>query len=88
MVTQNDHANKIIVKAMLSGVFYRRPAPEEPPYIEIGDVVEKNQVLGLIESMKVFNKLKSPAKGRVIEIVAEHDSVVDTGATVMILEPL
>ena len=63
----------IEVKAPMSGVFYRRPSPEDPNYVEVGDTVKKKQVLGLLETMKVFQKIKSPAAGTVVEIVAENE---------------
>ena len=61
------------VKAKMSGVFYRRPAPEEPLYVEVGTVVKKKQILALLETMKVFQKVKSPVNGTVVEIIAEND---------------
>ncbi|MFO7964105.1 MAG: biotin/lipoyl-containing protein [Desulfobacterales bacterium] len=47
------------VRAPMAGVFYRRPAPDQPPYVEVGDDVKKKQVLALLETMKVFQKIKS-----------------------------
>ena len=45
---------RVEVRAAMSGVFYRKPAPDQPSYVEIGDTVKKKQVLGLLETMKVF----------------------------------
>jgi len=59
------------VRAKMSGVFYRRPSPDEPPYVEVGSVVKKKQVLALLETMKVFQKVKSPASGEIVEVTAE-----------------
>jgi biotin carboxyl carrier protein len=66
--------NKVEVRAPMSGVFYRRPAPDQPTYVEVGTVVKKKQVLALLETMKVFQKVKSPVNGTVVEIVAENES--------------
>ena len=62
------------VKTPMSGIFYRGPSPEEPAYVEGGDVVKKKQVIALLETMKVFQKVKSPVNGTVVEIVAENES--------------
>lgn len=70
----------------MSGVFYRRPAPDQPPYVEIGVAVKKKQVLGLLETMKVFQKIKSPAEGRVVEIVAENEGTMKDGDLLFVLE--
>jgi len=64
---------RVEVRAKMAGVFYRKPAPEEPPYVEVGDQVKKKQVLALLETMKVFQKVKSPAAGTIVEIIAENE---------------
>ena len=48
---------RVEVRAKMSGVFYRKPSPDEPPYVEVGSVVKKKQVLALLETMKVFQKV-------------------------------
>ena len=70
----------------MSGVFYRRPAPNEPPYVEVGDTVTKKQVLGLLETMKVFQKIKSPAAGKIVEIVVESETPVSDDDLVFVIE--
>jgi biotin carboxyl carrier protein len=64
------------VRAKMSGVFYRKPSPDEPAYAEVGAVVKKKQVLALLETMKVFQKVKSPASGEIVEIAAEDEAAV------------
>ena len=61
------------VRAPMSGVFYRRPGPDEEIYVEVGDVVKKKQVLALLETMKVFQSLKAPVAGKIVEIAAENE---------------
>ena len=70
----------------MSGVFYRRPSPEDPPYVEVGDTVKKKQILALLETMKVFQKIKSPAAGKIVEIIAENESPLADGELMFILE--
>ena len=65
---------RVEVRAKMSGVFYRKPSPDEPPYVEVGSVVKKKQVLALLETMKVFQKVKSPASGEIVEVVAEDEA--------------
>jgi len=77
---------KVEVKAPMAGVFYRRPAPDEPPYVELGSPVETKQTLGLLETMKVFQKLKSPAAGRVAGIAAHDGNPVSDGALLFVIE--
>ncbi len=76
----------IEVRAPMSGVFYRRPAPDQPSYVEVGDIVKKKQILALLETMKVFQKIKSPAAGKILQITAENESPLADGALMFILE--
>ena len=76
----------IEVRAPMSGVFYRKPAPDQPPYVEVGDTVKKKQVLALLETMKVFQKIKSPAAGKVVEILVENESPLADGDLMFVLE--
>jgi biotin carboxyl carrier protein len=77
---------KVEVRAPMAGVFYRKPAPEEPSYVEFGVVVEKKQVLGLLETMKVFQKLKSPAAGKVVGIAVDNETTVTDGDLLFVIE--
>jgi biotin carboxyl carrier protein len=70
----------------MSGVFYRKPAPEEPAYVEVGDTVKKKQVLALLETMKVFQKVKSPVKGKIVEVMAEDESALKDEDVMFIIE--
>ena len=79
--------NRIEVRAPMSGVFYRRPAPDQPPYVEVGDTVQKKQVLALLETMKVFQKIKSPAAGRIVEIVPENETTLSDDDLIFVMEP-
>ena len=80
--------DRIEVRAPMSGVFYRKPAPDQPPYAEVGAIVKKKQVLALLETMKVFQKIKSPVNGRVIEILAENESPLKDDELVFVLEKI
>ena len=79
-------SKKVEVRAPMSGVFYRKPAPDQPAYVEIGDTVKKKQVLGLLETMKVFQKIKSPASGKVVEIVPESETPLKDDDLVFVIE--
>jgi len=70
----------------MSGVFYRQPAPDQPPYVVVGDQVKKKQVLALLETMKVFQKIKSPVSGTVAEIIAENESPLKDDDLMFVLE--
>jgi acetyl-CoA carboxylase biotin carboxyl carrier protein len=76
----------LTVKAQISGVFYRFPAPDQPAFVETGSRVRKGQTLALLESMKLFSKVKSPADGVVIEVCAANEQAVSVGQALFRLE--
>ncbi|HID07446.1 MAG TPA: acetyl-CoA carboxylase biotin carboxyl carrier protein [Armatimonadetes bacterium] len=73
------------VTSPLTGVFYRRPAPQEPPFVEIGSYVEAGQIVALVESMKVFNEIIADVNGVVVEICVEDGQLVQQGDALIIL---
>ena len=81
-----DSAKKVEVRARMSGVFYTRPSPDQPPYVAVGDKVKKKQVLALLETMKVFQKVKCPANGRILEIIAEDETPLKDNDLMFVIE--
>ncbi len=85
-MTESGEAKRVEVRAPMSGVFYRQAAPENPPYVEVGDSVKKKQILALLETMKVFQKVKCPVNGKVVEIAAENESPLRDDELMFVIE--
>ena len=79
-------SKRVEVRAPMSGIFYRSPAPDQPAYVEVGDTVKKKQVLALLETMKVFQKIKSPSAGKIAEIVAENEVSLADDDLIFVIE--
>ena len=75
------------ITAPLTGVFYRSPSPQAPPFVQVGTVVAAGDVIGLIEAMKLFNEIRSTKNGRVRKIVAESGQLVRAHAPLIELDP-
>ena len=75
------------IKSPLAGTFYRAPAPGARPFVEVGSSLEVGEQVGIVEVMKLMNSIKSPAKGTVRQILAENETMVKMGQTLMIIEP-
>jgi biotin carboxyl carrier protein len=86
MTRADEHAKRIEVRAPMSGVFYRKPAPDQPADVEEGDLVKKKQILALLETMKVFQKVKSPVNGRIVEIVAKSETALKDDDLMFVIE--
>ena len=75
-----------IVRSPLPGVFYRSPAPDQPPFAEVGDTVAADQTIGVVEIMKQFSQVKAGVAGRVTAFVAEDEGVLGPGDTIATID--
>lgn len=76
------------VTSPIVGTFYRAPAPDAPPYAEVGQTVEKGQVLCIVEAMKLMNEIEAEFRCKVVKICKENAQPVEFGETLFIVEPL
>ena len=74
------------VKAPLVGTFYRKPSPDSDPFVKVGDIVKKGQVLCIIEAMKMMNEIKSEFDGEVSSIEIEDGQPVEFGQTIIVVQ--
>ena len=70
-------ANQIL--SPLPGTFYRRPAPDQPPYKNEGDAVAAGEVIGLVEVMKSFHEVKAGAEGTIKAFLVDNEGEVQAG---------
>lgn len=73
------------VKAPMVGTFYRAPAPDAPPYVQVGDRVEKGQVLCIIEAMKLMNEIEAEVAGEIVDILVENAQPVEYGQPLFLI---
>jgi len=76
------------ITSPMVGTFHRAAAPETPAFVEVGDVVERGQVLCLIEAMKMMNEIEAEFRGRVAAIAVENGRPVEYGEPLFLIEPL
>ncbi|MBI3596758.1 MAG: acetyl-CoA carboxylase biotin carboxyl carrier protein [Nitrospirae bacterium] len=81
-------AGWLTLTAPVVGTFYRAPAPDADPYVEIGSTVKKGQILCVIEAMKLMNEIESEWDGKIVEILVENAQAVEYGAPLFHIEPL
>ena len=79
--------NTVTIKSPMIGTFYRRPSPDKPNFIEIGDDVNPGKVVCIIEAMKLFNEIESEVSGRVVKILVEDASPVEYDQPLFLVEP-
>jgi acetyl-CoA carboxylase biotin carboxyl carrier protein len=76
VVSAEPKAQADAITAPLTGIFYRSPSPQAPPFVQIGSVVAAGDVIGLIEAMKLFNEIRSTKSGKVRTLVADDGQLV------------
>ena len=79
--------NLVVVKSPMIGTFYRRPGPDKPIFVEVGDEVSVGKVLCIIEAMKLFNEIESEVSGRVVKILVDDASPVEYDQPLFLVDP-
>jgi acetyl-CoA carboxylase biotin carboxyl carrier protein len=65
------------IKSPMVGTFYRAPAPDAPPYVEIGDMIKKGDIVCIIEAMKIMNEIESDIRGEIVEVLVSNEDPVE-----------
>lgn len=75
------------VRSPIAGIFYRAPAPGEPPFVELGSQVEEDTVVGIIEVMKVMNNIRAGTCGVISGFGAENEDLVQFDQALFYVDP-
>ena len=67
------------ITAPIVGVFYQAASPEAAPFVKVGDIVSKGQVVGIVEAMKLMNEIESEVDGEIAEILVKNGEAVEFG---------
>ncbi len=78
--------NQTLLRSPMVGTFYRAPAPDSPPFVQEGDMVQKGQALCIVEAMKMMNEIESEVAGRVVRILVENGQPVEYDQPLMVIE--
>lgn len=81
-------SNNLEITAPMVGTFYRAPAPDAAPYVEIGQVIDVGTTVCIIEAMKLMNEIESEIKGRIVDICVENATPIQFGQVLFVLEPV
>ncbi|TMF03586.1 MAG: hypothetical protein E6I52_06870 [Chloroflexi bacterium] len=85
--TDETEATLHRVVAPFTGVFYRSPTPSARAYVSEGDWVDADAVIGLVETMKIFNEVTADVSGRIVRFAAESRQLVHAGDALVLIEP-
>lgn len=90
---QNQKEGMLLISSPMAGVFYRRGAPNQPCFVNEGDIVRLGTTLGLVEQMKSFNRISFHGEGhltsgKIVQILVEDQSEVEPGTPLFSIEPI
>jgi acetyl-CoA carboxylase biotin carboxyl carrier protein len=80
-------SNLIAIKSPMIGTFYRRPTPDQPNFVEVGDEISEGKVVCIIEAMKLFNEIESEVSGKIVKVLVEDASPVEYDQPLFLVEP-
>ena len=82
-----DSSRYVMVTAPMIGTFYRKPSPDKPVFVNVGDVLTVGQTVCIIEAMKLFNEIECEVSGTVVKILAEDMKPVEYGQPLFLVDP-
>ena len=83
----DSESNYIEITSPIIGTFYRKPSPDKPVFIEIGDVVTPESVVCIVEAMKLFNEIESEVSGKIVKILVEDGTPIEFGQPLFLVDP-
>ena len=75
------------IASPMVGTFYGSPSPDAQAFVKVGQEVDENTVVCIIEAMKVMNEIKADARGTIVELVAENGKPVQFGQALFRIQP-
>ena len=85
--TPDENSNYITIKSPIIGTFYRKPSPDKPSFVEVGDSISEGTVLCVIEAMKLFNDIESEVSGKIVKVLVDDSSPVEFDQPLFLVDP-
>ena len=86
-IPKTEDSNHVIVKSPIIGTFYRKPSPDKPAFVEVGQSIGEGEVLCVIEAMKLFNEIESEVSGKIVKILVDDQSPVEFHQPLFLIDP-
>ena len=78
----------VAITSPMVGTFYRAPASDADPYVEVGDMIDVGQTVCIVEAMKLMNEIESEVRGKVVKLLVENAQSVEFGQRLFLVEPV
>jgi acetyl-CoA carboxylase biotin carboxyl carrier protein len=83
----DENSKFITIKSPIIGTFYRKPSPDKPLFVEVGQTIAEGDVLCVIEAMKLFNEIESEVSGKIVKILVDDSSPVEFDQPLFLVDP-
>jgi len=83
----SEESKYITIKSPIIGTFYRKPSPDKPVFVEVGDTIKPGDVLCIIEAMKLFNEIESEVSGKIVKVLVDDSSPVEFDQPLYLVDP-
>jgi acetyl-CoA carboxylase biotin carboxyl carrier protein len=86
--SSSDEDDQLItIKSPIIGTFYRKPSPDKPNFVEVGDNISEGSILCVVEAMKLFNEIESECTGKIVKILVDDASPVEFDQPLFVVDP-
>lgn len=85
--TESEDSKYITIKSPIIGTLYRKPSPDKPLFVEVGQTIAEGDVLCIIEAMKLFNEIESEVSGKIVKILVDDASPVEFDQPLFLVDP-
>lgn len=79
-------ADEVLIKAPMVGTFYASPKPGDPAFVNVGDAVTPESVLGIVEVMKLMNNIEAKVSGSIVKILVDNEQAVEYGQPLFVIK--
>lgn len=83
----SDDSKYIVIKSPIIGTLYRKPSPDKPVFVKVGDTIEVGDTVCIIEAMKLFNEVESEVSGKIVKVLIEDSSPVEFDQPLFLIDP-
>ena len=83
----SEDSKYITIKSPIIGTFYRKPSPDKPVFVEVGQSINQGDVLCVIEAMKLFNEIESEVSGKIVKVLVDDASPVEFDQPLFLVDP-
>ena len=83
----DEESKYLTVKSPMIGTFYRKPSPDKPLFVNVGDTVKEGDTVCIIEAMKLFNEIESEVSGKIVKVLVEDNTPVEYDQPLFLVDP-